>query len=409
MRKFTLLPIIILSAVFLTGCLTKDSEIYGWDKVREYVDSVCDEPYELTGRRLIEESPDNMEYSFCSRKRELCFTANSYLSPIYFDACKTSFYNRSISCTYISEVHGLYRDDLDRVLNECDNYLPDRQWMYVTSFSELDQVIDCILEADNVYRPEARYHDSMDFLMKNPLTDIHLIWISGEENPQECKHWVNLTDLSVTGQNSRPELESMLGSVYAQKYVDGEITNGEDIPESCLESLHVSSLDHIYLNGEEMRYDHEYNPYNTYGLSTENFKKCWYSDEYDSYMMILDIGYLSDSMSIPLIIREYAFALGGDYEVHAQGSHYVSRWSVRDDVWEMQTDFADNTISRIQITKNGSPLELHFLTVEEDSHVGATFCAAVTVRDFCRLFNLEWEVREDERAIEFTSLSTASH
>lgn len=404
MRKSALLLVIILTAVSLTGCLTKDSEIYGWDEVQEYVDSVCDEPYELTEKQLIEESPDNMQYSFRSKQRDLSFTANSYLSPIYFDATKTSFYNRSISCTYISEVHRLYREELDEVLNECPYYLPDRQWMYVTSFSELDQVIDCILKADNVYRPEVRYHDSWDFLKKNPLASIHLVWISDEEDPQECEHWVNLTDLSVTGQNSREELKSKLYSVYAQKYVDKEISNGEDIPESYLESRHVSSLDYIYLNGEEMRYDLKDNPYNSYALSTKSFKKCWYNDKYDSYMMILDIGYLSDSTSIPLIIREYVYALGGNYEVHAEGTHYVSQWSIGNNTWEMQTDFSDNTISRIQITKNGEPLEIDFLTVEEDSHVGATFCTGVTVQDFCSLFNLSFQAREENGIMEFTSL-----
>lgn len=404
MKKSAVLLVIILTAVLLTGCLTKDSEIYGWDEVQEYIDSVCDEPYELTAKQLIEESPDNMEYTFHSKQRDLSFTANSYLSPIYFDATKTAFYNRSISCTYVSEVHGLYRQELDGVLNECPYYLPDRQWMYVTSFSELDQVIDCILKADNIYRPEVKYHDSWDFLKKNPLTSIHLIWISGEENPQECRQWVNLTDLSVTGQNSREELKAKLGGIYAQKYVDKEINNGDDIPESFLESRHVSSLDHIYLNGKEMLYDRRDNPYNGYGLSTASFKKCWYNDKYDSYMMILDIGYLSDSTSIPLIIREYVYALGGNYEASAEGSHYLSRWSVGNDTWEMQTDYSDNTISRIQITKNGKPLEIHFLTADEDSNVGATFCIGVTVQDFCRLFNLSCQALEEDGVMKFTSL-----
>ena len=40
--------------------------------------------------------------------------------------------------------------------------------------------------------------------------------------------------------------------------------------------------------------------------------------------------------------------------------------------------------------KNGQPLELDLVTVDEDARVGATFCAGVSAEDFCKLFDLRF-------------------
>ena len=95
--------LLILSAavLFFSGCLGRNAEVYGQRHVLDYVDSVCSEPYELLGRELIEEDPDNMEYYFRTLDRDLDFQANSYLSPVWIDATETSFYTREISCDYV--------------------------------------------------------------------------------------------------------------------------------------------------------------------------------------------------------------------------------------------------------------------------------------------------------------------
>ena len=57
----------------------------------------------------------------------------------------------------------------------------------------------------------------------------------------------------------------------------------------------------IELNGEEMLYDSNDNPYGQYGLTTDDYKYCWYSKEQESYMMVMDIGLVCDNMSFPMI------------------------------------------------------------------------------------------------------------
>ena len=57
----------------------------------------------------------------------------------------------------------------------------------------------------------------------------------------------------------------------------------------------------------------------------------------------------------------------------------------------------------VQLEKNGQPLELDFVTVDEDFRVGATFCAALSAEDFCKLFELRFAADEAARTLRFTS------
>ena len=399
-KPFALFLLTALLLSSFTGCTGKDGEIYGQRKVLEYVDSICTEPYHLVDRELIEESPDNMEYRFMTDNRELAFTANSRLVPITIDATQTSFYRREITCDYVNAVRGLYRDDIDAVLQENGQYLEEHGWIYLLSFSDIDQVVDTILTADQIYSRELEYNPP-EFLSSNPAAGVHVVWQRSRQEAEEHKTWVNLTDIGVTGQHERQELYDRLADVYAQLYVDGKIENGHDIPARYLADKHVSLLPVIELNGTEMRYDRADNPYGPYGLTTDDYKYCWYNRELGTYMMVMDIGLTTDQMSIPLIIREYVTALGGTYRTSSQDELYTSTWTIGGDTWIMEAEYDDNEIRSLEVRKNGSPLELPYITVEEDIQVSATFCIGVTVEDFCRLFDLTYEIEEEQGKVLF--------
>ena len=118
-------------------------------------------------------------------------------------------------------------------------------------------------------------------------------------------------------------------------------------------------------------------------------------------MMVMDIGLTTDQMSIPLIIREYVTALGGTYRTSSQDEVYISTWTIGGDTWIMEAEYDDNEIRSLEVRKNGSPLELPYITVEEDIQVSATFCVGVTVEDFCRLFDLTYEIEEEQGKVLF--------
>lgn len=110
-----------LAAALLAGCTGADGEIPDRGEVLAYVDELCAEPYREVSRELAAETPDDMEYRF-ETDRGLHFTAHSYLSPVYIDASKTSFYTPEISCDYVSAVHRLYSDDVKASLSRCPLY-----------------------------------------------------------------------------------------------------------------------------------------------------------------------------------------------------------------------------------------------------------------------------------------------
>lgn len=385
--------IFCLCLSLLVSCATKDSEVYGKEKVLEYVDGLCPEPYELLDKELIAEKPDNMEYRFKAKNRDLYFKANSYLTPVQIDASTTIFYNRVISSDYVSVVQDLYLEEVQHTLTENELYLEDYGWMYVQSFQDLDRVVDTVCSADKLYFEETRYNPP-EFLQEHPLKTIHLVWHRSREEALAHESWVNLGNIFVTGQNDPSQLYEQIGEWYAQNFVDGNIENGAGIPEKFLENRHLSQLPIVELNGVEMRYDSTDNPYGPYGLTTDDYTGCWYSDAENSYMIAIDVGYMTDRMSFPLIIREYVRALGGVYDLSVKGETYESRWTLGSDTWIMTSRFHDDQITDLRVEKNGQDLGISYISVSEDHNVRASFCAGVPVSDFCRMLDLSFTVDE---------------
>lgn len=401
MKRMLGLLLAVLLCVSLCSCLGADAEIYGRREVLEYVDEICKEAYDEIGRELIEETPDNMEYRFRTRDRGLEFTANSYLSPIWIDATKTSFYTREISCNYVSVVHDLYADEVREILRAHDAYEDSYGWMQLLSFSDLDSVVDVLLQADAVYSRELAYN-APEFLSEHPVARVHVVWYPSQEDMDAHDNWTNITDVMLTGQNSREELYNSLANQYAQLCVDGKIENRGDVPPQYLQDKHVSLLETIELDGKEMLYDSTDNPYSQYGLTTDSYKYAWYSEEQQSYMLVMDIGFLSDSSSFPLINREYVRALGGSYTAESADDVYRSEWTIGDTTWEMRAVY-DKSVEDLRVKRNGETIPLAYKTVDEERSVGATFCVGVTAEDFCKLFDLRYTVDESAGKISFFS------
>lgn len=401
MKRMLCLLLAVFLCVSLSSCLGADAEIYGRREVLEYVDGICKEPYDEISRELIEETPDNMEYHFRTRDRGLEFKANSYLSPIWIDATKTSFYTREISCNYVSVVHDLYTDEVEEILSTHDAYQDSYGWMELLSFSDLDSVVDVLLQADAVYSRELAYNEP-EFLSEYPVARVHVVWYPSREDADAHDNWTNLTDVMLTGQNSREELYNSLANQYAQLCMDGKIENRGDVPQQYLQDKHVSRLDTIELDGQEMLYDSEDNPYSQYGLTTDAYPYAWYSDEQQSYMLVMDIGFISDSSSFPLINREYVRALGGSYTAEPAEDVYRSEWTIGDTTWQMRAVY-DKDIQDLRITRNGETIAIPYVTYEEDRNVNSTFCVGVKAEDFCKLFDLRYTVDESVGKISFFS------
>lgn len=402
-----LLPLLLLPFC-LTGCLGADAEIYGQETVLDYVDTVCDEPYRLTGQQLVEQTPDRMEYTFKTSDRDLTFTADSYLEPVTIDGSVFS-YTREISCDYVNAVHDLYRDDIKKILEENPRYLPEHGWFYLLSFNDINSIVYSVLDADKVWQQELAFHDQA-WLKKNSVTYIHLVYHTSQEEADAHSDWVNLTDISVTGSNTFENLYDKISNAYIQKAVDKEITD-PSIPEHLLydSDHHVSTLTSITLNGSEMLYDNEENPASSYGLTTEDYKTVWWSEGEDSHMILSDIGMITDNMSYPLIIREYVDQMGGEYSVKVTEDQYESRWTIGQSTWVMDVTYTDKgKIQKFGLTRNGEPIRVDILTSDDDPHVTATFVVGMKVSDFSKMLGMTYTINEAERTLVFTSGGDAS-
>lgn len=67
----------------------------------------------------------------------------------------------------------------------------------------------------------------------------------------------------------------------------------------------------------------------------------------------------------------------------------------------MEAEYDDDEVRSLEVRKNGSPLDFSYITVQEDVQVSATFCIGVSVEDFCRLFDLEYEIEEEQGKVIF--------
>ena len=396
------LAALLLTVLVLVGCSGPDGEIYGKAKVLAYVSTLCREPYTLVGTELVAQTPDDMRYDFVTNERGLAFSAHSTLVPIMIDASVTNFYSKSITCNYVQAVHELYREDVKAALSQGDTWLPEHQWMYLINFSDLDNVVDTLLSGDRVYAEELNWN-SPQFLQKNPIATVHLIWHRSAEEAAAHETWTNITDVRLTGQLTRQVLYDALANRYAQLYVNGKIENGDGIPQEYLKDKHVSRLDTLTLDGKPLLYDTEDNPYNGLGLTTESYAYSWYSDTAGSYLLASDVGYMSDKSSFPLILREYVLALGGSYSRETNDDESVSRWTIGNDSWTLISRMKNRGVKEWRVTKNGVPLDLDWYTVDEERDIGATFCVGVPVEDFCQLFNLNYTVDETAGVLAFTS------
>ena len=157
------------------------------------------------------------------------------------------------------------------------------------------------------------------------------------------------------------------------------------------------------MDGKELYYNNDTNPVGNYGLTTEEYKHCWYNEELDTYLIETDIGFVDANMSFPMVNREYVYALGGTYHGSCNNDTYTATWTIDGDTWELVSRYDDSTLKSFGLTKNGTSIPVGIVTTEDDWEVGATFTIGVPVDDFCRFFDLTYTIDEKAGQLQFQS------
>ncbi|NCB91436.1 MAG: hypothetical protein EOM40_02530 [Clostridia bacterium] len=394
--QMTLLCFVCL---FLCACTTIDGDVPGKKEVSKYVKESVSEKYELESVEKIQEHPDKVEYTYSSKKRDLIFHAYSYLANITIDACSTSFYSREISCDYVSIMQELYYDDAEKILKNAECYDKEDEVFMIHDFDDVADIAKTIIQADRIYSKELEYNDKA-FLKENPLMDL-VIW---RTDPLDEESWIYVGRENLTGTREYSEVYGSITKKYAQLCCDNHITD-KKIPEKYTRDLHVSTLNTIMLNGKEMLYDINDTPYSTYGLTTDSVRKSWYNKQFDSYMLVCDIGLMPENGSGFMVINEYVTALGGTY--HLDTEKMITKWKIGTDRYEMRAKYSkkddEDSVISLDIKKNGEKLDIRYLTYKEDREVGISFGVGIPVEDFVKLFDLDYKIDEENETLIFES------
>ena len=233
-RIVSLLLALAVTTVCLAGCTTAYGEPYGKEEVvAEVSNIVASEDYELVSVKTISEKPADIEYTFRSTKRELTFTANSYLNPVYIDATKTPYYQKKISCSYVKEVHKLYSERVQAALAQYEGYDSKNGWITLLDFSDIRAAAEVLYAASEIYAEELEYHDEA-FLRNNPVETVHAAWFPNQGAINAHEDWVNITSVSINGIFDEETYYDQLAYAYGRKVFTEKITDDSVIPEQYL-------------------------------------------------------------------------------------------------------------------------------------------------------------------------------
>ncbi len=406
-KNILILFIFAICCTALTACTGKDGKVYGKDKVLAYVKEQCpNEKYELVSVEQVASQPDNYEYTFVSKERDLTFKANSYLAAITIDASTTGFYEKHISCDYKYQVSSLYSNQVKEVLEKYEHYQPNHGWYYIDSFADIATAAQAIVAADQVYKPELEYN-TPEFLKTVGLKSVHFVHYPSRQRREDHSTWKNIGDVGTNASLTYDEVYKKLADKYAQMVVDGQIID-DTIPDKYVQNLHRSRLNTIYLNGDEMLYAINRTEFSDWGHTTDDYKYVWYSYDRGQYMMVCDAGMLFKSSSVPMVVYEYVDAMFGQYTASTEENKgkYTSHaeWQIDGVKWTMDATMkSSENIGSFVVKRNGRPLDIDYITVGEDSSVRATFTVGLSVEDFAKLFDLSYEINEKEGYVSFLS------
>lgn len=169
--------------LLLTACGKIDDDIPGKSEVLAFTENIVpQERYKFDHVEHVSGAmPKEDIYYFESKDRDLEFTVVSTLKPVGIDATIAG-YDPCIYSEYAKCVHELYLDDIEDVLDELDHDSRGRYRYY--SYAELEDIVDIIIEADEIYSAESKYNDE-DWMEENPVDKVSIYLISYDEDGDE--------------------------------------------------------------------------------------------------------------------------------------------------------------------------------------------------------------------------------
>lgn len=392
-RTFTaiLICIFILS---LVGCgpngkLYKKS--YVLDKV---ADNVPSEKYEFVKKEKVPDADVSTEiYYFKSLERDLQFRAISTRFSAFFDS---GLYTKGLQIKYADDVHELYENDLNRVL-ESYGYSTERIRFYIHSYNDLDKVAEGIVKADDIYKNELNYNTA-EWMFNNPAKRCLITLRKENENGKEDNYEIG--GIYINGSWNYKMLYDYLCFKYASCVADGKFED-DTIPYEVMKSTHVTTLEHVYINDIEVsKIAYERSKENgTYNNSDYSY----YADycyKLNDYVIPYNPAAVPKECG-PNPVEGYLEILAPGYEVEYKKGKIS--WDYNESHFESSaTTNKEGYINDFVIYKDGKNINIPYVTCGEwTSPVRGLYMVGITATDFANLFNMTVEIDEENGCLYF--------
>ena len=398
-KRNKILITVLCAALGLTaaGCGRADGSVASKREVTNYVKENISEDCSYVKEELVCESPRKVIYTFKSDARGFEFEVTAqrwphgwYSAVFYYEPIITEHYSTGLHHYYDERMYEVFGDLIDH----------KSKYLYISSTEDIEKLSKALVQANEIYSEEKEYN-SDEFLKKWPYCDGN-VWVKSGDNS-----W-HVTYIPVDGTTyTEDQVKDKLFDAIAQDVKNGKLS-ADDFPgvDSHTESLHVTTLDNMYINGEKMESYYSED-------ETKPMDYCYakYDKNKQTYMMGIDLGVVvSRGCKKPYCILSVVAALGGECNIPSYSwdeypTDLKGEWTINGHVWNASIHYdrpnSVLTYSDLKITKDGVELNIDFSY--KDDHNGYGF-TQITIDDFCKLFDLTYEINEEEGAVYFTSV-----
>ena len=366
----------------LTGCGAQ-GRLYGKSKVLKYMeDNVPQEKYSLKSVEKVPNADASTEiYTFQSDERDLEFVAKNTRSSVFPEA---AVYGRAIISKYVEAVHEYYQDEIEGIL-ENSGLVIDGTRVYVESYEDLVGLVGCLEAADDVYKEELDYN-SEEWLIENPYEKYSLLVARSDSIN------VSFASVAINGTWDGDKLLDYVSFCYASAIKEGRL-EAEVIPQKYSDSAHISTLHHIYLNGEDLsQRAHATAKKKKLNNNSDSMYYSGYCYKLEDYVVPINVA-LTDKNYAPQMLEEVFDILGVDYDIEYDRG--VVSWEYNNEKWEIKARENDNEIISFVVKKDGKEVDIPYVINEDwTSPITGTYLVGIRATDFAEIFDLKMQVDE---------------
>lgn len=400
MKKIKRVFLLLLCMAFglaIIACGKADGKVASKRDAIRYVRKNISEKCSFVKEEVVSESPRKVIYTFQSDARGFEFEVIAERWPHGLGDA-VFYYEPTIIDYYSIQVHNYYDDRMSEVFGDLLD--PDMLYFYISSTEDIEKLSKAIVKASKIYAEEREYNTD-EFLKEEPYCK-GKVWAKTEDDD-----WYTYTDIPIDGTSYNEEdVKKQLFQAVAQDVKDGELS-AEDFPgiDKYTESLHVTYLNDMYINGTKIEsYTSEDSD------RAEEVCGAEYDNDKQSYMMAIDEGIVvSRGCLKPYCIPSVVAALGGEfsspeYTYHDLPTRLKAEWTINGHTWEasINCEHPENQklkYSDLEVTRDGEKLD-----VEYEYTVDSWYFETISIDDFCKLFDLSYEIDEEEGVVYFTSI-----